>query len=194
MLHVGITGGIGSGKSTVARMFQLLGVPVYFADDEAKKLMNTDPAVRAGIISLFGENAYGAKGLNRPLIASVAFSDPEKLNALNAVVHPAVIAHAEQWMAKQKAPYTLKEAALLFESGSHSQLDFVIGVWAPPELRMERVKKRDGIGESEVLARMEKQMDEAEKMNRCDFVITNDEKQAVIPQVLMLHRKLLQST
>lgn len=194
MLRVGITGGIGSGKSTVARMFGLLGVPVYFADDEAKKLMNTDPLIRQGVISIFGENAYDANGLNRALISSLAFTDPAKLKALNEVVHPAVIAHAEQWMKGQHAAYTLKEAALLFESGSNRQLDIVIGVWCTPELRMERVMKRDGIGREEVIARMQKQMDEEEKMKRCDYVITNDEKNAVIPQVLSLHRKLLENT
>lgn len=191
MLRVGITGGMGSGKSTVARLFQVLGIPVYFADDEAKNLMNHDPVLKQAIISIFGEGAYLSNHLNRSFISSEAFSNPQKLTALNAVVHPAVMAHGEQWMLRQTAPYTLKEAALLFESGSNKQLDLVIGVWCPMELRIDRVMNRDGSSREEVLARMQKQMDEEEKMKRCDFVITNDEKVAVIPQVLSLHRQLL---
>lgn len=191
MLRVGITGGMGSGKSTVARMFQVLGIPVYFADTEAKNLMNRDPALKNAIISIFGENAYLSNQLNRSFISAGAFSNPQKLAALNAVVHPAVIAHGENWMLSQSAPYALKEAALLFESGSNKKLDLIIGVWCPMELRIIRVMNRDGSSREDVLARMQKQMDEEEKMKRCDFVITNDEKMAVIPQVLSLHRQFL---
>jgi dephospho-CoA kinase len=191
MLRVGITGGIGSGKTTVARLFQLLGIPVYFADDEAKNLMNHDAALKQAIIAVFGEEAYNASGLNRALISSLAFSEPDKLNALNAIVHPAVIAHGEKWMLRQSAPYVLKEAALLFESGSNKQLDFVIGVTCSTELRIDRVVGRDGSSREAVLARMQKQMDEEEKMKLCDFIITNDEKTAIIPQVLRLHGQLL---
>jgi dephospho-CoA kinase len=182
---------MGSGKSTVARMFQVLGIPVYFADAEAKNLMNRDPALKNAIISIFGENAYLSNQLNRSFISAGAFSNPQKLAALNAVVHPAVIAHGENWMLSQSAPYALKEAALLFESGSNKKLDLIIGVWCPMELRIIRVMNRDGSSREDVLARMQKQMDEEEKMKRCDFVITNDEKMAVIPQVLSLHRQFL---
>jgi len=191
MLRVGITGGMGSGKTTVARLFQLLGIPVYFADDEAKNLMNHDPDLKHAIIAVFGEEAYNVHGLNRAYISSLAFSEPEKLTALNAIVHPAVIAHGEKWMLRQSAPYVLKEAALLFESGSNKQLDFVIGVWCSSELRIDRVMGRDGSSREAILARMQKQMDEEEKMKLCDFIITNDEKTAIIPQVLSLHGQLL---
>lgn len=191
MLRVGITGGIGSGKTTVARLFQLLDIPVYFADDEAKNLMNHDPALKQAIIGVFGEKAYNVNGLDRGYISSLAFSEPDKLNALNAIVHPAVIAHGEKWMLRQSSPYVLKEAALLFESGSNKQLDFVIGVTCSTELRIDRVMGRDGSSREAVIARMQKQMNEEEKMKLCDFVITNDEKTAIIPQVLRLHGQLL---
>lgn len=191
MMRIGITGGIGSGKSTVANLFAILGIPVYFADEEAKKLMNTDPFLKGAITMLFGEEAYSGNQLNRSFIAAQAFSNPEKLAKLNELVHPAVIAHGEQWMAKQQSPFVLKEAALIFESGSNKQLDYVIGVWCPRELRIERVMQRDGSSRSQVLLRMEKQMDEEEKMQLCDFVIKNDETNAVIPQVLSLHRQLV---
>ncbi len=191
MLRVGITGGMGSGKSTVARMFGILGIPVYFADDEAKNLMNSDPDVKQAIISLFGSEAYIQNQLNRKYISSVVFAAPEKLQALNTIVHPAVIAHGEKWLHHQTTPYALKEAALLFESGSNRQLDLVIGVWCPVALRIERVMERDQTGREDVIARMQKQMPEEEKMKLCDFIITNDEKEAIIPQVLNLHRVLL---
>jgi dephospho-CoA kinase len=194
MLRVGITGGIGSGKSTVARMFELLDVPVYYADDEAKKLMNYNPDIQKEVISIFGPSAYVNNELDRSYVGKVAFAAPEKLKALNAVVHPAVIAHGQAWMAKQHAPYTLKEAALIFESDSYKQLDLVIGVWCPWELRLARVMQRDITTRENVLARMEKQMDEEEKMKRCDFVILNDEQHALIPQVLDLHWQLLERT
>jgi dephospho-CoA kinase len=191
MLRVGITGGMGSGKTTIARMFQVLGIPVYFADDEAKNLMNHDPALKQAIMAIFGHEAYNLNGLNREFISSVAFSEPDKLKALNAIVHPAVMAHGKAWMLSQYAPYSLKEAALLFESGSNKQLDLIIGVWCPVELRIERVMNRDSSSREQVLARMQKQMNEEEKMKLCDFVITNDERIALIPQVLSLHGELL---
>jgi dephospho-CoA kinase len=191
MLRVGITGGMGSGKTTIARMFQVLGIPVYFADDEAKNLMNHDPALKQAIMAIFGHEAYNLNGLNREFISSVAFSEPDKLKALNAIVHPAVMAHGKAWMLSQYAPYSLKEAALLFESGSNKQLDLIIGVWCPVELRIERVMNRDSSSREQVLARMQKQMNEEEKMKLCDFVITNDERMALIPQVLSLHGELV---
>ena len=192
MLRVGITGGMGSGKSTVSRIFELLDVPVYYADDMAKMLMNEDPVLREKIIGIFGNLAFDQNGLNRTYISSAAFSDPDLLTRLNAVVHPAVIRHGEDWMKKQVAPYTLKEAALIFESGSYQQLDLVIGVYASKETRIKRIMQRDGADLESIEARMNKQMDEDEKMRRCNYVIINDEKQGIIPQVLDLHTVLLQ--
>jgi dephospho-CoA kinase len=194
MLRVGITGGMGSGKSIISRMFSLLGIPVYDADSEAKRLMVENAGLRSDIEKLFGKEAYAEGKLNRKYIAQAAFTNPQKLQELNAVVHPAVIAHGEKWMQSQTAPYALKEAALIFESGSHNQLDYVIGVWCPEEIRINRILRRDNITRDMALTRIGKQMDEKKKMERCDFVITNDEQQAIIPQVIDLHRQLLHKT
>ncbi len=192
MLKIGLTGGIGSGKSTVAKVFETLGIPVYYADNAAKLLMNEDPILKANIISLFGDNAYQDGQLNRPHIASIVFNDPVKLEQLNSWVHPATIQAAESWMHQQNSPYAIKEAALIFESGAQEQLDFVIGVKAPLALRIQRTIQRDGITREEVLMRMQRQLEESMKMKLCDFIIVNDEQQLIIPQVLALHEKLIQ--
>lgn len=192
MLKVGITGGMGSGKSVVAKLFSLLGIPVYYADTEAKKLMETHPFVREKIIELFGSEAYMGEKLNRSFLAGVAFSNPNLLQQLNAIVHPVVLEHGEAWMTMQTAKYAVKEAALLFESGSDRKLDVVIGVWAPKKLRLARIVKRDGMTKKMAEERMARQMNEREKMKHCHFVIKNDEKHALIEQVLALHTVLLQ--
>jgi dephospho-CoA kinase len=191
-MKVGLTGGIGSGKSEIARIFRLLGIPVLDADKVARTLMENDSALVQSIKNLFGEQSYENGRLNRPFLSSIAFKEPEKLQALNALVHPATIAYGEQWAAGQTAPYTLKEAALFFESGSYKSMDFMIGVYAPDTLRLQRAMARDGSGAAAVQARMRQQMNEEEKMQRCDFVIRNDETSSVIAQVLSLHQKLLQ--
>lgn len=190
MLRVGITGGIGSGKSTVCRIFEILGVPVYYADEAARRLMNENP-LRNQIIANFGEAAYVGEELNRTWMATQVFNNPEKLALLNSLVHPVTIADADEWMKKQHSPYTLKEAALLFESGSYQYLDYIIGVSAPVELRIARTTTRDQKSADEIRKRIDRQMDEDEKMNRCDFVLINDEKQLLIPQVIALHQQLL---
>ena len=192
MLRVGLTGGIGSGKSTVARIFEVLGVPVYYADVEARRLMETDPALIQGIKQLFGEEAYIDGTLNRSHIATKMFADSSLTAAMNALVHPATITDGETWMKKQQAPYAIKEAALIFESGTQQYLDHVIGVSAPPTLRLYRSMKRDGSTKEKVLARMEQQMDEQIKMKLCDSVVINDEQHALLPQVMELHEKLLE--
>ncbi len=192
MLRVGITGGIGSGKSTVARVFEVLGIPVYNADAAARQLMNEDETLRQAIRKHFGEESYKDGILNRSYLAAQVFNNQEKLALLNSLTHPATIRHAEEWMQRQQAPYTLKEAALIFESGSSAQLDFVIGVYAPQALRIVRVTGRDQISREEVLKRMQRQIDETIKMKLCDTVIVNDDQHPVIPQVLTLHQQLLQ--
>lgn len=192
MLKVGLTGGIGSGKSTVAKLFEKLGIPVYYADAEAKRVMNEDPELKSGIISVFGKEAYIDDALNRKYIASIVFNNKEKLATLNAIVHPATIRHGELWMQSQTGPYAIKEAALIFESGVNRYLDYVIGVSAPVSLRTGRIIARDMITEEAVESRMQNQLNEAEKMRRCDFVIVNDEFTLVMPQVLQLHEQLLQ--
>jgi dephospho-CoA kinase len=191
MLKVGITGGIGSGKTTVTRIFSLLGVPIYDADSAAKRLMNQDAVLKASIISTFGPQAYAHGTLDRTWLAAQVFNDPAKLAKLNSLVHPATIADAKAWMDRQTAPYTIKEAALLFESGSDKGLDKVIGVSAPESLRIQRVTEREHTSETEVRKRIDKQMPEAEKMGRCDFILQNDGKEMLIPQVIALHEKLL---
>jgi dephospho-CoA kinase len=193
MLKIGLTGGIGSGKTTVAHIFEVLGIPVYYADDAAKRLMNEDENLKQQIIEHFGEESYTDGKLNRSYLATVVFSDVEKTKLINSIIHPATIADAELWMNKQTAPYAIKEAALIFEANAEKQLDLVIGVQSPLPLRMQRVMQRDDITEEAVIARMQKQMDETEKMNRCDFIIKNDEKELLIPQVIALHEKLLQN-
>jgi dephospho-CoA kinase len=190
-LRIGLTGGIGSGKSTVAKVFEVLGIPVYYADDAARRLMNEDDLLRQQIMQHFGAAAYKNNELDRPYIASQVFNNKEKLELMNSLVHPATIRDAEQWMHKQTSPYAIKEAALIFESGSQDQLDYIIGVSAPVSLRLLRTMKRDGSTRDQVLARMSKQIQEVIKMRLCDFVIFNDEVQAVIPQVIKLHERLI---
>ena len=190
MLKIGLTGGIGSGKSTVAAVFEILGIAVYYADEAAKQIMNEDDALKQEIIKEFGKGAYVDGRLDRQYISSLVFNDPRKLASLNALVHPATIRNAENWMKKQSGPYAIKEAALIFESGAHENLDYVIGVSAPEKLRIQRVMKRDNVTEDEVIERMRNQMDEDKKMGLCDFVIRNDEQLLVIPQVLQLHEKI----
>jgi dephospho-CoA kinase len=190
MLKVGLTGGIGSGKSTVARIFETLGIPVYYADDAAKRLMNEDPELRRQIINHFGEEAYRGAELDRSFIASHVFRDKEKLKILNSLTHPATIRDADDWMVKQTTPYAIKEAALIFEAGAENKLDYVIGVSAPESLRISRSIKRDDVNEDKVKERMAGQLNEEEKMNRCDFLVYNDEIQPLIPQVLKLHEQL----
>jgi dephospho-CoA kinase len=193
-LKIGLTGGIGSGKSTAAKIFELLGIPVYYADDAAKKLMNEDEVLKAAIQKQFGEAAYKNGKLNREFLAATVFNNESQLALLNRLVHPATIAHAEKWMQQQTAPYAIKEAALIFESGSGEHLDYIIGVYAPAALRIQRTMNRNSISREAVLQRMSKQIDERIKMRLCDFVLVNDEQQLLIPQVLQLHEKLLSLT
>ena len=191
ILKVGITGGIGSGKTTIAKVFEVLGIPVYYADDEAKRLMNEDEILKEKIQSHFGKECYLDGTLNRKWLSNLVFNNDEKLSLLNSIVHPATILAAQVWMQQQTSPYALKEAALIFETGSQQQLDYVIGVFTPVPMRMQRVIQRDGLSQEEVKNRMDKQMEETTKMRLCDFVITNDEQELVIPQVLAIHETLL---
>ncbi len=190
MLKVGITGGIGSGKTTAAQIFALLGVPVYDADAAAKKLMHAHAGLKAGIIQAFGEDAYVAGTLNRTYLSNIVFKDAEKLTLLNSLVHPVTLADADAWMQQQKTPYALKEAALIFETDAWKHLDLVIGVSSPLEIRIRRTMLRDHIDEAAVMSRINKQMPQAEKMQRCRFVLLNDEQHMLIPQVLQLHEQL----
>jgi len=191
MIKVGLTGGIGSGKTTVAKILELLGVPVYYADEAARRMMNENTELKEAIRQQFGEKAYSNDQLDRDYLAAKVFNDPLQLERLNALVHPATIRDADEWMDHQKAPYTVKEAALIFESGAAANLDYVIGVYAPAELRIKRTMERNAVSYDEVAKRINHQMDEKIKMMLCNFVIHNDEQHLLILQVIELHQKLM---
>jgi len=192
MLIIGLTGGIGSGKSTVAKVFAQLGIPILNADLLAKSIMNTDETIRNEIIKAFGENAYENNQLNSAYIANIVFKDPFQLAVLNAIVHPATIRESMFWAAKQSTPYVIKEAALFFESGSAEGLDGIIGVTAPNALRIKRVMERDGITRESVIQRMDQQIDQTLKMKLCDWVINNNEQVLLIPQIMQINEVIMQ--
>ncbi|MEO6670949.1 MAG: dephospho-CoA kinase [Ferruginibacter sp.] len=192
MLRVGLTGGLGSGKTTVARIFETLGIPVYYADDAAKRVMSENGILKRKIIEHFGEESYIDQTLNRSYLAATVFPHPEKLALLNSLVHPATIADAGEWMKQQSSPYAIKEAALIFESEAYRQLDYVIGVFAPYALRLQRAMNRDHLTKVAIDQRMKNQMDETKKMQLCNFVINNDETELLTPQVLKLHETLVE--
>jgi len=189
MLSIGLTGGIGSGKSIVAEIFRTLGIPVLDADSLAKKIMQEDASVKEQLIDTFGTETYNNQGLNRAYIANIVFKDPFQLQVLNSIVHPATIEAGIKWAAQQNAPYIIKEAALFFESGSSEGMDIIIGVYAPDALRIRRVMNRDQISREEVLNRMNHQISQTIKMKLCDKVIINDEQSLLIPQVMKLHNE-----
>lgn len=189
MLKIGITGGIGSGKTMVCRLFSLLGIPVFNSDMQARILMNEDQGIKTGLISLFGSAALDKEGKpDRKLIADRVFENKEHLDALNALIHPAVFRAFDTWQASLTgtAPYCIKEAAIMFESGSYLQNDFNVTIFSSVNTRIERVQNRDHLAVSEVTNRMNRQMPEDEKMRRSDFVIYNDEQHSLIEQVMDL--------
>lgn len=192
MLKVGITGGIGSGKTTVCKIFEQLGIPIYYADDRAKKLMVEDLQLVKEITALLGKKAYTQAGqLDRAFVADIVFNDPDKLAQLNALVHPAVARDGAAWHKQQtEVPYTLKEAALLYEAGSYQALDRMICVVAPEEMRIQRVMERDQVDRAAVLARMDKQWPQDQKARLSDFLIYNDGTQSLIQQVVRIHQRL----
>lgn len=191
MLKIGLTGGIGAGKSTVAKIFSVLGIPVYQADKEAKRLMESDSALMEKIRNAFSEKAYSNGQLDRKYLSALVFNNKQKLDLLNSIVHPFTIKDGNAWMERQSTPYAIKEAALIFESGSQSDYDRIIGVFAPPALRIHRTIKRDHVDREKVMGRIENQMDESIKMKLCDHVLINDEQQLLIPQVIALHQMLI---
>lgn len=193
MIKVGITGGIGSGKTTVCRVFELLGVPVFYADNVAKTIMQTDSQLKNEILNTFGQESYSIDGqLNRPYISSIVFKDQSQLNKLNALVHPAVFRAFDRWIAEQKeVPYILKEAALLFESESYKMCDLSILVISPESTRISRIKARDHISEEEIMLRMKRQFSDEQKMKLANHILVNDENRLLIPQILDLHQQFL---
>lgn len=190
MLQIGLTGGIGSGKTTIANIFSTLGIAIYDADSAAKGLMNTDPQIRQQLTERFGAAVYKNGNLDRAYLSAKVFDNPPLLAELNAIMHPATIEDSIKWFARQQGPYAIKEAALIFESGSQKHLDYTIGIWAEKELRIERVLQRGGLNREAILLRMERQMDETEKMSQCDFVIDNNGNTSVIVQVFKIHETL----
>jgi dephospho-CoA kinase len=197
MLRIGITGGIGSGKSVVCRLFQLLGAPVYDSDYRAKWIMAHDESLRAELLAAFGAQTFTAAGqLDRAYLARIAFTDPAQLSRLNALVHPHVGRDFETWASAQQQagrPYLLKEAALLYESGAYRQLDRIITVFAPQAVRQTRVLRRDPHRTAaDILAIVDKQLSEEEKMQRADYIIYNDDQQLLLPQVLVLDAQFKQ--
>ena len=190
MLKAGITGGIGSGKSVVCQVFTALGIPVFNADEAARYLMDNDPALVHSIRHLLGNDIYSGMALDRKKVAAIVYKDPAALHKLNALVHPVTVSYSHKWIAMQQAPYIIKEAAIFFESNSYRDMDVMIGVFAPEELRVQRAMQRGGLNREQVAAIIDEQMNEEEKMKRCDYVITNDGQTAVLPQVLDLHKIL----
>ncbi|MBA3705837.1 MAG: dephospho-CoA kinase [Bacteroidetes bacterium] len=191
MIKIGITGGIGSGKSTVCEVFELLGVPVYYSDEEAKKMLDSDSNVKKSVLALFGNDVLNEQGLlDKKKISAIVFKDKNKLEQLNTIIHPVVAMHFENWVKQHSIKkYILKEAAILFESNAYKQVDKVISVLAPKELRIQRTLQRDKISHEQVEERMKTQMSDEEKIKRSQFVIHNDEQQLLIPQVLRIHEQ-----
>ena len=187
---IGLTGGIGSGKSVVAKIFATIGIPVFNADEEAKRIMQTSPAIKTKLIEQFGNDIYNELGLDKEKLAAIVFNDPFQLQLLNAIVHPVTIQAAKDWAAKQTSPYVIKEAALIFESAAADGLFKVIGVTAPMSLRIQRVMQRDGVSKEQVEARMQHQISDTIKMRLCDFVIENNNQQMVLPQVLEIDKAI----
>ena len=190
LLKIGITGGIGSGKSTVCTIFQILGIPVFNADIEARKLYD-EPQVKEAIILAFGDIMYPQGVFDKKAMADLVFQSTDKLKQLNELLHPLVQIQFDTWLQQQESPYAIKEAALLIEAGSYQQLDALILVTCPMNKRIERVMKRDRVTEDEVLARINKQLSEEDKRALCQYEIINDDRQLLIPQVLQLHHQFM---
>lgn len=183
MIKIGITGGIGSGKSTVASLLELQGIPVYVADKESKKLTTSLPAIREGLTALFGTEIYTDEGLNKRLLASLIFGNPEYLKQVNGIIHPEVKRHFCEWAAKQPVEICAIESAILFESGFDSITDKSLMVYAPLPLRIERTVLRDEAAKEEVAKRIGNQLSDEIKRDRSDYVILNDDRHALLPQV-----------
>ena len=190
-LKIGITGGIGTGKTAASNMFEELGIPVFNADKEAKWLMNSDEKLKTKLLKLLGDQAYVDNELNRPYIANMIFTDSSLKTKMEAIVHPAVRDHFINWYTRQEAPYILKEAALIYEIGDHKNLDYVIVVDAPEHIRIERVKQRDNSTTEAIRSRIQNQMNQSEKVKYADFVLNNEKDLKFLEtQVLDLDKKI----
>ena len=190
---VGVTGGIGSGKSTVAHIFNALGVPVYNSDIRSKELLNTNSELKSRLIEQFGEEIYTSSGVDRKHFASIIFKDNKLLEISNSIIHPYVKKDFEDWVSAQSFTYSIKESAILFETAIYKQLDKIVLVTAPEELRIKRVVERDQTPEEVVLERIKNQWEDAKKIPLADFTILNNETELLLPQVLNIHQALLKS-
>ncbi len=191
MMKVSLTGGLGSGKSTVAKYFEEQGIPVFYADEEAKKITDESQEVKEALIKEFGEDLYAGGKLNKPLLASIIFNDNVAIKTVNNIIHPAVKRAFDKWANRQSSPYVLEEAAIVFETGGYKYFDKNILVSAPKEMRIERVMKRSGWTKEETLSRMKNQWDESHKLPLADFVILNDGNRPLGPQISEIHESLL---
>ena len=192
MTVVGLTGGIGSGKTTVSKYFESFGIPVYIADEEAKALMNRSKVIKRKLKQLFGESAYKDEKLNKPYLASKIFSDKLLLSKMNAIVHPKVASHFKRWLKKQDAPYIIKEAAIIFENNLEAQYNYIIIVVADEGLRIQRVIKRDNASREKIQSIINNQLLDADKIKKSDFVISNNDLDSAKKQVIIIHKQLLQ--
>jgi dephospho-CoA kinase len=193
MKVVGLTGGIGSGKTTVANMFDALGIPVYIADKEAKKLTVHSKSIRRDIVKLLGEEAYNGKELDTSFVAKQVFNDEALLQKLNSIIHPKVRSHFKKWMKKLEAPYCIKEAAILFENGGYKECDYMVLVTAPKEVRIDRIMRRDHVEKEDILRRMQHQWSDEKKAPLADFIIHNETTDGTSKQVLEIHKLIMNS-
>ena len=183
MIKIGITGGIGSGKSVVASLLALSGIPVYIADEESKWLTNNSPVIREKLTALFGLEIYTNEGLNKKLLASHIFNNPEQLQQVNQIIHPEVNRHFSAWVERQTSPLCAIESAILFESGFNRIVDTTLMVYAPMEIRIGRILERDSVSREEIIRRIESQLPDEVKKEKSDYVVFNDGKQALLPQI-----------
>ena len=192
MYIIGLTGGIGSGKTIISKIFKNLGIAVYNSDIEAKKLMNSDFDIINKLKMVFGYDIYNEKNqLNKKKLAELIFNNKDKLNTVNTIVHPAVKKHFNNWVIKQTTPYVIKETAILFESGIYKDVNKIITVTAPLKLRIKRISERDNISEDDIMQRINKQTDDNFKIHNSDFIINNNEFELTIPQIFKIHNKIL---
>ncbi|HLO60264.1 MAG TPA: dephospho-CoA kinase [Bacteroidales bacterium] len=192
MRKIGVTGGIGSGKSLICKVFSRFGIPVYYADDEAKILSDTHPEIRNTLISWFGNEIYAGDVLNRPMLADIIFKDREWLSRVNGLIHPRVAEHFKSWCLKfQGSPYIIHESAILFESGAWMNFDAIIGVTATESTRLKRVMNRPQMSPGKFRMIMQNQLPDNELAERCNHIIVNDDHTLVIPQVMKLHKTFI---
>jgi dephospho-CoA kinase len=190
-MKLGITGGIGSGKTSVCRVFNVLGIPVFSADPEAQKIMNEDSEIIRSINKIAGKNLYPDDKLDRMELAALIFNDPDLLSRVNSLVHPVVFKHFKNWTVEQNAPYVIMEAAILFESGASNLVDRVATVIAPVEERISRVTSRNRLSREQVMERIRNQMDDETRIRMSDYVINNAENEMIIPVILKIHEDLI---